>query len=79
MHSIQTGEVSLTRSPDCFAEKEPEVDMLSHFIDGCQEPHPGVCSSRAWVPLPLGAEEAFEKAGGGKTKAWRKVGSGGHE
>lgn len=31
MHSIQTGEVSLTRSPDGFAEKEPEVDMLSHF------------------------------------------------
>ena len=26
-----------------------------------------------------GAEEAFEKAGGGKTKAWRKVGSGGLE
>ena len=31
MHSIQTGEASLTRSLDCFAEKEPEVDMLSHF------------------------------------------------
>lgn len=31
MHSIQTEEASLTRSPDCFAEKEPEVDMLSHF------------------------------------------------